>query len=367
MRLEVLSLEVEPLSVPLVDPFVIATGRVDQTRSALVRVQLRAEGRTAFGLGEAAALPPVTREDQPDVLLHVRRAASMFVGRTLELGRDFTSLEAMLDAALEAFPVSRSGVEMALLDAIARLKAVPLHALLSTAAARPVVTDITLPILPPARMAELARSWWELGFRAFKLKVGRALSEDLEALAAIHGATPAATLRVDANGGFSAEDALAFLRAAREKDFRIECFEQPCAPDDVEGMAEVTRVGGVTVIADESVKRLSDLQVLRAHRAASGVNLKVAKCGGLLEALRIGRAARTHGLALMVGGMVETRLGMTAATHLVTALGGVDFADLDTAWLLKSDPFVGGYQETGPRYLLPGTPGLGVSWSGGRD
>ena len=67
------------------------------------------------------------------------------------------------------------------------------------------------------------------------------------------------------------------------------------------------------------------------------------------------------GLSLMCGGMVETRLGMTAAAHVVAALGGVDFVDLDTAWLLAGDPFQGGYRATGPDYLLDGAPGLGVA------
>jgi L-alanine-DL-glutamate epimerase-like enolase superfamily enzyme len=105
---------------------------------------------------------------------------------------------------------------------------------------------------------------------------------------------------------------------------------------------------------------MSDLHALRARRAADGVNLKLAKMGGIDEAVAIGSAARAAGLKLMVGGMVETRLGMTAAAHVACALGGVEFVDLDTAWLLRHDPYKGGYTARGPRYAMPSSPGLGV-------
>ncbi len=228
-------------------------------------------------------------------------------------------------------------------------------------AAPEIETDITIPILAPERMAALAEHWWALGFRSFKVKVGRALAEDVAALRAIAARTPAARFRVDANGGYSAPAALEFLRVAEQLGLQVECFEQPCATSDLDAMAEVARATRVPVIADEPVKSFEDFERIRDHRAARGVNLKLAKSGGLLRAFEIGRAAQSAGLLLMVGGMVETRLGMTAASHLAAALGGVAFPDLDTAWLLAEDPFVGGYRADGPRYALPEAPGFDVS------
>ncbi|HMI91247.1 MAG TPA: enolase C-terminal domain-like protein, partial [Polyangiales bacterium] len=145
------------------------------------------------------------------------------------------------------------------------------------------------------------------------------------------------------------------------------CFEQPCARADLDGMAEVAAKAGVPVIADESVTTLAELERVIEARAAHGVNLKLAKSGGLLPALAIGRAARVAGLQLMCGGMVETRLGMTAMAHVACALGGrpggaggtaVEYIDLDTAFLLASDPFEGGYEARGAELTLTGGPGL---------
>src|SRR5690348_5248841 len=130
---------VEPLSVPTLDPFVISSGTVHATRSILVRI--------GEGLGEGSCLPPVTKEDQPDALAAVQR------------------FQDDLDA-LAPTPVARAAVEMALLDDHARKKGEPLWRFLGGPfAAPPLETDITLPILPPQRMAELAAQWWRQGFR----------------------------------------------------------------------------------------------------------------------------------------------------------------------------------------------------------
>ena len=126
------------------------------------------------------------------------------------------------------------------------------------------------------------------------------------------------------------------------------------------GMAEVTAHGGVPIVADESCRSLSDLERLARRKAAHGANLKLVKLGGLQNSLRIGRRAQDLGLALMAGAMVETRLGLTAMAHLVTALGGVEWLDLDTAFLLAADPFHGGYEVNGPELTLINGPGLGV-------
>ncbi len=102
-------------------------------------------------------------------------------------------------------------------------------------------------------------------------------------------------------------------------------------------------------------------------RAAHGVNLKLVKLGGAVAALELGRRARAAGLRLMAGAMVETRVGLLAMAHVVAALGGVDWIDLDTAFLLADDPFQGGWSVSGPRIELTGEPGLGVDTRSRRE
>jgi L-Ala-D/L-Glu epimerase len=372
----VVHVEIVPLSIPLREPFVIATGRVDVTRAAQVKVTLTNEstGQTVWGLGEGAALWPVTVEDQPEVLAALDAATFRLSGECfqlpavdglmpLDLGamREFTTT---LDESFPSSPVARAAFETAFCDAWARLLGLPLRTLFggtTGASTRSLETDITIPIAEPSRMAEGARLWAAQGFTIFKVKVGKNFDSDVAALCAIHEAVPAARFRIDANAGFSAADAVRLVRVIEEKGLVVECFEQPCVSDDFEAMAFVSAALDVPVIADESVKCLRDLERVIVSKAADGVNLKLVKSGGPIGCLAIGRAAKERGMPVMIGGMVETRLGMTAAAHVAAALGGVEFVDLDTAWLLAADPYDGrGYLANGPRYELPDEPGLGI-------
>jgi L-alanine-DL-glutamate epimerase-like enolase superfamily enzyme len=355
----VVAVRATPLSVPLVEPFVIATGRMDATRAALVQVTLEGEGglRTT-GLGEAAALPPVTHEDQPDLLRAVAAVEARLVGATIS---DLASAEALALAALPASAVARAGVAAALADAWARLAGAPLSALLGGGpGGAPLETDITLPIGEPARVASLAASYAAAGFRCFKVKVGRDHRADHAALRAVAAAVPGARFRLDANAGFSAADALELLDLVLSDGLALECFEQPCAREDLAGMAEVTARSPVPVVADESFRGAEDLDRLCASGAAHAVNLKLVKLGGPLTAVTLAREARRRGLRLMAGAMVETRVGIATMAHVVAALGGVDWVDLDTAFLLAEDPFTGGYTSSGAQLTVEKTPGHGV-------
>ncbi len=361
MAYRVESITPRPLRVPLADPFVIASGRIDETRAALVSVALvdAHTGARALGLGEAAALPPVTREDLDDLLPAVAACDAALRGCAAD---DVGAL-----AIPDVGAVTSAAVECALLDAQARLRGVPLWRMLlreGDVAVTTLVSDITIPIHAPAYMGELAARWRAKGFTCFKVKVGVDPASDLAALAAIVARVPDATFRVDANGGYDAATAVAFYERATRAGARIECFEQPCARADMEGMAAVARAIEVPVVADESVRSLDDLAELVERGAAGGVNLKLVK-SGVMGSLALGRRAKALGLRVMFGAMVETRLGIAAAAHVCAALGGVDYVDLDTAWLMKTDPFRGGYRDEGPTLTVSSGPGVGVSEAAG--
>ncbi|HVR00991.1 MAG TPA: enolase C-terminal domain-like protein, partial [Polyangia bacterium] len=160
--------------------------------------------------------------------------------------------------------------------------------------------------------------------------------------------------------GYTARDALELLVRLTADGLALECFEQPCARDDLAGMAEVAARSPVPVVADESFRGAEDLDRITGARAAHGVNLKLAKLGGPAAAVALGREARRRGLSLMAGAMVETRVGIATMAHVVAALGGVEWVDLDTAFLLARDPFAGGYRAEGPRLVLEPGAGSGV-------
>jgi len=347
------------LAVPLREPFVIATATMTATRAVLVELTLD-DGST--GLGEGATLPPVTHEDEHAVLSSINAWLSANVGKTFE-GAPSAAL-----AGLEATPVTRAALECALLDALAKREQRTVRTLFAGSLEgererpieAPIESDITIPILPLPQMLSLAQGWFKKGFRAFKVKVGIDLDADLAALRNIARALPGVRFRLDANGGYSAAQALRVVQELRAGDATIECFEQPCDRADLEGMAKLVRESGVPIVADESLRSEADLEALLRHKAATGINLKLAKLGGFVRAHDLATRARAAGLTLMIGGMVETRVGMNAAAQLGFALGGCDYADMDTAWLLSEDPFDGGYRDVGPMLHPAGQHGFGV-------
>jgi len=371
---------------------------LDATAAVLVEAEIRLVGRdSAFqppfasctGLGEAPTLAPVTDEAQADMASRVLALAPSWEGRR------WPSLGAMERELEERFPehaVTRAGISAAIWDGVARARGMTLAALLieelasSLGVARwqPVATlttDITLPIAEPEHMARLAAGYWAQGFQDFKVKVGRAPSEDVAALAAIAAAVPDAWFRLDANGGYGARDALVVLDAFAARGVNIACFEQPCAREDWAGMTEVTARSSVPVVADESFRGAQDLTRILEQRAAHGVNLKLAKLGGPWAAMTLGYEARRQGLGLMVGAMVETRAGLSTMAQVAAALEGwgdtsgehaADAAgasararawiDLDTAFLMRRDPFAGGWEARGPLLTLGDAAGTGLRW-----
>ena len=353
MTYRIESLQVHELAVPLASPFVIAGARVDVTPNALLEVTVRDldTGRLVTGRGEAATLHPVTRETAASVM------GELLLIAPPEQPCDDRGIESFVREATLGGP-ARAALSSAIWDARAQLAGVPVWRLLGGTSAPPVESDITISLGDAGGAVKAARRWWSRGFRCFKVKVGQDVDQAMQVLEQLHAALPEARLRVDANAALTAADALALGMAAERHELPVECWEQPCARLALESMAEVAAGLSAPVVADESVASLDDLEKVVRLRAADGVNLKLVKSGGFEGCVAIAQAARRHGLKLMVGAMVETRLGITAAAHLAAAVGGVDYPDLDTAFLMATDPFVGGYVSDGPMMTLTGGGGF---------
>ena len=282
---------------------------------------------------------------------------------------------AVSNAGSDTEVVLRAAIESALLFAIADLLQTPMFNLLGNGPLQAedvdgavVETDITIPIASPDVMAGWAKEHAASGFSCFKVKVGRNESlggrvADVEAVEAIAAATAGLAhrrLRLDGNAGQSVDDAVFVADAASRVGLEVELIEQPTPPGDLRALAAVAEQTGLTVIADESVKDSRDLAALLAHAGPGkrlGANLKLVKHGGPLMATALGRDALAQGAPLMVGAMVETRVGLAAMLHVARALCAPDALpslaiDLDTAILLQTDPFVGGYRQVGSRITL---------------
>jgi L-alanine-DL-glutamate epimerase-like enolase superfamily enzyme len=337
-------LEAAPLDAALKSPFVIASSRIDTVTNVAVRVVL-VDGSN--GWGEIAVLPEVTTETQRLALQLVEDTTAWIVGRELYSWRQLCQ---ELSRRYPAHPAFRAGVEMALIDGLCRSLGIPLYAWFG-GASRQLTTDITIPICGPEEAAALAEHYRQLGFERIKTKVGLDADEGLCRLAAIVSAHPSASLILDANEGFSLAEALDFIGEMRSRGIKPILFEQPVSREQRSAMARLSREAGIPIAADESCRSVADAMVVVEERLAQVINIKLAKIG-LLGALEVHAIARGAGLGLMIGGMVETRLGMGCSAHLAAGLGGFDWIDLDTPLLLARDPIIGGCPLTGPHYDL---------------
>jgi L-Ala-D/L-Glu epimerase len=338
---------VEALDIPLREPFGIAGGAQERAANLLVTIELD-DG--TLGFGEAAPFPAFNGETQTGSREAVEAVRCAIEGAD---ARAWRAVAGSLRAAIGRAGAARCAIETAVLDALTRRANLPLWAFFGGAGTA-LATDITITTGSPAQAEQAARRVAARGFNVIKVKVGGALAaSDAARIEAIHGAAPGCSLILDANGGLTAEQALALVADARSLGATIALLEQPVARGDWRGMREVSRRSGVEVAADESLSCAEDALRIAAEGAATVLNIKLMKCG-VAEALDIAAVARAARLKLMIGGMVESVLAMTTSACFAAGLGGFSFVDLDTPLFLAENPFEGGFEQQGPALTLGG-------------
>lgn len=332
----------EPLDLPLRDPFGISRRTTTVARNVLVQVEW--EGLT--GLGESGP-NAYYGESQDSVLAWLPRLAEALPDEPLAIRRAVEALE----HAAHANPAARAGLELALWDLLGKRHDAPIWRLWGLEGPVPL-SSYTIGIDTPERMAEKASA--ARGFPLLKVKVGT--SNDEANLRAVRGVRPDAAIQVDANGAWSGKEAVAALTLL--EPFGLELIEQPVRANDLDGLALVTRETRLPVYADEGCVTAAD--VPRVAGRCDGIVVKLQKTGGLVRALEQIHTARAHGLKVMLGCMVESGLGISAAAQLAPLC---DTLDLDGNLLLAADPFDGAAAHRG-QIELPMGPGLGAALRG---
>jgi L-alanine-DL-glutamate epimerase-like enolase superfamily enzyme len=331
-----------PVDVPIMDPFVVATGARAIAENVFLRITL---SNGSQGYGEAAPFPEVGGETRGNCLRTLHQICKTVLGRSTA---DYNEIGRSLSEQASAYPAARCGLETAIIDAYCRTANIPMWQLWGGADVRARETDITIPIADLDKTVALARGWYVRGFRLFKMKVGKDVEDDIRRLEAVHRALPGISFIGDGNQGFSRQDCLTFARGVKRFGGTMVLLEQPVVRDDLDSMAAIRRETGIPVAADESVRSLADAKEVVARRAADYINIKIMKTG-VVEAVEIASFTIASGLKLMIGGMLETRIAMGCSFSLVLGLGGFDVLDLDTPLLLTGDPVTGGYCYEGSR------------------
>lgn len=335
-----LRLTAETLTLTTTHPFVIARGGRREHAVVWVRV-VAPDGLEGWGEADPSSYYGETADT---VLAALTRLAPHLPDDPFDL----EVAEAMFAAAEPQAAAARAALSAALHDLVGKRLGQPVYRLWGLDPGTAPASSFTIGLDTPEAMAAKVRD--AADYPVLKIKLGTDRDE------AILGAVRRTTdkpLRVDANAAWTRERALALLPLLH--DSGVELLEQPLAPDDLDGIGAVRRAARIPIVVDESCIVARD--VPRVAMAADGINIKLAKCGSLREALRMIATARAHGMLVMLGCMIESSLGITAAAHLAPL---VDVADLDGAALTLDDPFAGA-TVTGGAVRLPAGPGLGVT------
>ncbi len=318
---------VSNLNAPLYQPFRTALGQHDSLENLLLTLQL-SDGTK--GYGEAAVAPHITGETVETTRRNLKKIADKITGKSL---MDYLKVAVDTQETFAGNKSAVAAVEMSLLDCLTKHFRMPLWKYFGGKPSR-LVTDITIVIADLAETEESVKKYFRQGFRTFKVKIGRDEDLDFQRVLAVKRFARSAQIILDANQGYSAEETLRFLKKLKSAGVTPVLIEQPVVKKDWEGLKKVTRLSKIPVCADESVSTLSDCIRAIREKAVHAINVKVMKFG-FFQAQEVALLAKANKIKLMIGGMMESSLAMTASAHLAAGLGCFDFVDLDTPFFIK--------------------------------
>ena len=344
------------LSVPLKSPFKTALRTVVTAESIIVKITCN---NGVQGWGEAPPTHVITGDSLEGI-----EGAIHHIFKPLLLGKNLLAYESVFQDVHQSAignTSSKAAIDMAIYDCLAQNSNLPLYQFLGGDRNR-LETDFTVSVNSPDEMGEDAERYVSEGFTTLKVKVGKDdASKDLARLQAIRGRVgPDIKIRIDANQGWTAKEAISMIHKMESMGLEIELVEQPVHKDDVEGLKKVTDSVDTPIMADESVFSPQDALKVLQTRSADLINIKLMKAGGIHKALLISKMAELYGVECMVGSMIESKLGITAAAHFAASQKNITRFDFDAPLMLSKDIFVGGIQYNGKELILSDDSGLGI-------
>ena len=343
------------ISVPLRVPFKTALRSVSSVEDVVVEIHT---DTGHVGYGEAPPTGVITGDTTGAII----GAIQDHIGKSI-LGRDVDDLEDVLKLVQSCIvhnTSAKAAVDMALWDLYGQLYNIPVYKLLG-GARKTIVTDITISVNEPEEMARDALSAIARGYDCLKVKVGANPTLDVARLAAVRRAVGNdVCIRIDANQAWQPKEAVRILNQMQDQGLQIEFVEQPVKARDFEGLKYVTQRSYVPVLADESVFSPEDALTIMQMGAADLINIKLMKCGGLYNALKIASAAEVYGVECMIGCMLEAKISVNAAVELACAKKIITRIDLDGPVLCSEDPILGGAVFNEKEITVSDGAGMGI-------
>ncbi len=353
--MKIARIDTAEVNIPLVTPFKTALRTVDHVNDIVVRVTAD-NGET--GYGEAPPTAVITGDTKGSI----RCAIEEFIAPSL-IGMETDNLDGImrkLHGCILKNTSAKAAVDMAVYDLFAKSCGKPLYKVLGGNRTE-IETDLTISVNEIDEMVSDSLKAVAQGFNILKIKVGKESLKDIERIRAIRDAVgPDVKLRIDANQGWTAKDAVRIIRTLEDMGVEMDLVEQPVSAHDFAGMKYVTGQVNTKILADESVFSPEDAICLIQERAADLINIKLMKTGGIYEALKVCAIAESYGVECMIGCMLESKIAVSAAAHLAAGKGVITRADLDGPSLCRVDPYTGGPVYEGSRIIMNETPGIGI-------
>ena len=355
--MKITSIKTTLLKAPLKTPFVTALRRVEALEDVVVVIECN-DG--SVGYGEGAPTPQITGETISSMIAAIEFITPHLIGKEIE---DLDDLIAVIHQTMVKNTTAKSALEIALYDLKAQSMKQPLYKMLGGTKTR-FKTDITISMGSIEKMIEESLHAVSLGYETLKIKIGSNPKEDAARIKAIHNALDKhITLRLDANQGWSAKESVTLLHDLESQEIIAEFIEQPVPADDIEGLKYIKERVQTPLLADESVFSLKDAQTLLNEKAVDYINIKLAKTGGISQALKLADLCNEYGVKCMLGCMLEGPISVAAGVHVASAKSDViTMLDLDAVALLASHPAKTDILFNESEIMLSNSSGLGISF-----
>ena len=350
---QVCRVEILRLRIPLIRPFITSLGPCLEADNVVVLVHTR-DG--LIGQGECSPFLTINGETAETALIVGRLLATVLLGQDAQ---DIEGAHERMDRAIFGNSSIKSAFDIALHDIAAQHADLPLWKMLGGKSRSDLVTDYTVSIGEPERMAEDAAEIQRRGFPVIKVKLGGDGDLDISRIRAIRASVPSIPLRIDANQGWDPATAIRVLNALAP--FGIQHCEEPIPRWRFMELRRVKESSPIPIMADECCCDHHDAERLISLGACQRFNVKLGKSAGLFKARKILALADAAGIEVQVGGFLESRLAWTAAAALALSSPVVKYCDMDTPLMFTSDPVKGGiaYGPNGT-ITVPNGPGLGA-------
>lgn len=336
-------------------PFAISLGTLYEAKNILVQI-FTSDG--LVGWGEGSPFPFIVGETQATALALGKDFAQLWMGKdALAIAERMQELHGYVPFNTTV----KSAFDMALYDIAAQQAGQPLYRFLG-GEKKVLLTDETISVGTPEGMAEIAQQLKAQGAPFIKVKLGKGndAQGDIERVKAIRQAIGhTIPLRLDANQGWTVANAISVLNALA--DDNVQFCEQPVLGYDYAALKQVHDAAAMPVMADEACFNNFQAQQLIAQQACRYLNIKMSKSSGILEATAIVQTAAAAGMDCMLGGMIESKLALTANAHFACAHNNIVFYDLDYCFPHTLDPVEDGVSFTNRYQIhLPDVPGIGA-------